>query len=52
MSTELKPSLQYGRKQVDLYTQIPRPERTAQEMDQAILAMFSAWDSSRKILKG
>ncbi len=50
--SELKPSLQNGRQQVDLYTQIPRPERTAQEMDQAILAMFSAWDSSRKILKG
>ena len=50
--SELKPSLQNGRQQVDLYTQIPRPERTAQEMDQAILAMFTAWDSSRKILKG
>ncbi|PJI31021.1 GGDEF domain-containing protein [Acinetobacter pseudolwoffii] len=49
---KVKISLDHGRAQVDAYTQMPRQLRSAQELDQAILAMFAAWDSCREILRG
>ena len=43
--SQLEISLKKGRAQVDAYTRMPRQQRSAQEMDQAILAMFAAWES-------
>lgn len=50
--SQLEISLKKGRAQVDAYTQIPRQLRSAEELDQAILAMFAAWDSCREVLRG
>ncbi|MFV5405095.1 GGDEF domain-containing protein [Acinetobacter sp. 228] len=50
--SQLEISLKKGRAQVDAYTRMPRQQRNAQEMDQAILAMFAAWESCRELLRG
>lgn len=50
--SQLEISLKKGRAQVDAYTRMPRQQRSAQEMDQAILAMFAAWESCRELLRG
>ncbi|EZQ11285.1 GGDEF domain-containing protein [Acinetobacter sp. Ver3] len=47
----LNPKLAEGRKQVDHYISLPFAERTPEALDQAILTMFNAWDSSHDLLK-
>lgn len=47
----LDEALTQGRQQVDAYAALPREQRNAETMDQAILKMFSAWDRSHDILK-
>lgn len=47
----LDEALMQGRQQVDAYAALPREQRNAETMDQAILKMFSAWDRSHDILK-
>lgn len=49
--SQLEISLKKGRAQVDAYTRMPRQQRSAQELDQAILAMFAAWESCRELLR-
>ncbi|KGT46300.1 MULTISPECIES: GGDEF domain-containing protein [Acinetobacter] len=49
--TVLKPSLEYGRQQVDAYVALPYDERNAAQLDTSILAMFQVWDNSRRLLK-
>ena len=44
-------ALTQGRQQVDAYAALPREQRNAETMDQAILKMFSAWDRSHDVLK-
>ena len=47
----LDEALTQGRQQVDAYAALPREQRNAENMDQAILKMFSAWDLSHDVLK-
>ena len=47
----LNEALTQGRQQVDAYAALPREQRNAETMDQAILKMFSAWDRSHDVLK-
>ena len=47
----LDEALTQGRQQVDAYAALPREQRNAETMDQAILKMFSAWDRSHDVLK-
>ena len=47
----LDEALTQGRQQVDAYATLPREQRNAETMDQAILKMFSAWDRSHDVLK-
>ena len=47
----LDEALMQGRQQVDAYAALPREQRNAENMDQAILKMFSAWDRSHDVLK-
>ena len=47
----LDEALTQGRQQVDAYAALPREQRNAENMDQAILKMFSAWDRSHDVLK-
>lgn len=47
----LDEALMQGRQQVDAYAALPREQRNAETMDQAILKMFSAWDRSHDVLK-
>jgi len=47
----LDEALIQGRQQVDAYAALPREQRNAETMDQAILKMFSAWDRSHDVLK-
>ncbi|VXA86194.1 GGDEF (Diguanylate cyclase) domain-containing protein [Acinetobacter sp. 8I-beige] len=47
----LDEALTQGRQQVDAYAALPREQRNAETMDQAILKMFNAWDRSHDILK-
>ena len=47
----LDEALTQGRQQVDAYAALPREQRNAETMDQAILKMFSAWDHSHDVLK-
>lgn len=47
----LDEALTQGRQQVDAYAALPREQRNAETMDQAILKMFSAWDLSHDVLK-
>lgn len=52
LESTVRPSLEQGRLQIDSYAKIPWEQRNAQALDQAIAAMFKAWDSCRTILKG
>ena len=47
----LDEALTQGRQQVDAYAALPREQRNAETMDQAILKMFNAWDRSHDVLK-
>lgn len=47
----LDEALMQGRQQVDAYAALPREQRNAETLDQAILKMFSAWDRSHDVLK-
>lgn len=47
----LDEALTQGRQQVDAYATLPREQRNAETMDQAILKMFNAWDRSHDVLK-
>ncbi|WP_336956156.1 GGDEF domain-containing protein [Acinetobacter johnsonii] len=47
----LDEALTEGRQQVDAYAALPREQRNAETMDQAILKMFNAWDRSHDVLK-
>jgi diguanylate cyclase (GGDEF)-like protein len=51
IATQLQPQLQQGRAAVDAYAALPRTARSMQQLDGAILKMFSAWDGSHNILK-
>lgn len=52
LESAVRPSLEQGRLHIDNYAKIPWEQRNAQALDQAIAAMFKAWDSCRTILKG
>jgi diguanylate cyclase (GGDEF)-like protein len=47
----LDEALTQGRQQVNAYAALPREQRNAETMDQAILKMFNAWDRSHDVLK-
>ena len=47
----LDEALMQGRQQVDAYAALPREQRNAEKMDQAILEMFNAWEHSHDVLK-
>ena len=47
----LDEALKQGRQQVDAYAALPREQRNAEKMDQAILEMFNAWEHSHDVLK-
>ena len=47
----LDEALTQGRQQVDAYAALPREQRNAETMDQAILKMFNAWEHSHDVLK-
>ena len=47
----LDEALMQGRQQVDAYAALPREQRNAETMDQAILKMFNAWDRSHDVIK-
>ena len=47
----LDEALTQGRQQVDAYAALPREQRNAETMDQAILEMFNAWEHSHDVLK-
>ena len=47
----LDEALMQRRQQVDAYAALPREQRNAETMDQAILKMFNAWDRSHDVLK-
>lgn len=47
----LDEALKQGRQQVYAYAALPREQRNAEKMDQAILKMFNAWDRSHDVLK-
>lgn len=47
----LDEALTQGRQQVDAYAALPREQRNAETMNQAILKMFNAWDRSHDVLK-
>ncbi|AUX85941.1 hypothetical protein C3F34_07590 [Acinetobacter sp. ACNIH2] len=49
--TQLQPQLQQGREAVDSYAALPRSQRNMEQLDAAILQMFSAWDASHNVLK-
>ncbi|RZG78270.1 GGDEF domain-containing protein [Acinetobacter sp. WCHAc060025] len=48
---QLKYDLGNARKHVDAYLALSKEKRTVQQMDQAILGMFGAWDSCRTLLQ-
>ncbi|ATO18962.1 GGDEF domain-containing protein [Acinetobacter sp. LoGeW2-3] len=48
----VRPSLEQGRLQIDLYAKTPWNQRSAKALDHAIGAMFKVWDSCRTLLKG
>lgn len=50
LQTDLKLKLEQARKIVDAYAEIPQSQRTSQQLDHAILTMFSVWDNSRELL--
>ena len=47
---DLKVKLEHARKIVDAYAKIPQSQRTSQQLDHAILTMFSVWDNGRELL--
>ena len=47
----LDEALKQGRQQVYAYAALPREQRNAEKMDQAILDMFNAWEHSHDVLK-
>lgn len=47
----LDEALMQGRQQVDAYAALPREQRNAEKMDQAILEIFNAWEHSHDVLK-
>lgn len=47
----LDEALKQGRQQVYAYAAMPREQRNAEKMDQAILDMFNAWEHSHDVLK-
>jgi diguanylate cyclase (GGDEF)-like protein len=49
--SQLEQALAQGRQQVDQYAALPREQRNAEKMDQAILKMFTAWECSHDVLK-
>ncbi|MFH7765432.1 diguanylate cyclase [Acinetobacter sp. BSP-28] len=51
LSSHLKAALARGRNAVDAYSALPRSERSAKQLDQAIQQMFKAWDSCKAILE-
>lgn len=46
IDTEVKPALKNGRIQVDYYINLPLQQRNAQDMEQAIWAMYKAWEAT------
>ncbi|GAA5186360.1 GGDEF domain-containing protein [Acinetobacter kookii] len=51
LSSQLKAALAQGRNAVDAYGALPRSERRAWQLDQAIQHMFKAWDSCKGIIE-
>jgi diguanylate cyclase (GGDEF)-like protein len=51
LSSQLKAALAQGRNAVDAYGALPRSERSARQLDQAIQHMFKAWDSCKGIIE-
>lgn len=51
LSSQLKAALAQGRNAVDAYGALPRSERSAKQLDQAIQHMFKAWDSCKGIIE-
>ncbi len=51
LSSQLKVALAQGRDAVDAYAALPRSERSAGQLDQAIQHMFKAWDSCKAIIE-
>lgn len=51
LKSDLVQSLSLGRQSIDQYIQTPFKERQSKQLDDAILKMFQAWDSSHELLK-
>ena len=51
LKSDLVQSLSLGRQSIDQYIQTPFKERQSKQLDDAILKMFKAWDSSHELLK-
>ncbi|WP_160232237.1 GGDEF domain-containing protein [Acinetobacter indicus] len=51
LTTDLKPALAKGRAAVDAYAAQPYAQRSSAQLDQAIQAMFRAWDEVYEVLK-
>lgn len=51
LKSDLVQSLSLGRQRIDQYIQTPFKERQSKQLDDAILKMFQAWDSSHELLK-
>ena len=51
LKTQLQQKLTAGRQEVDVYIQTPFEQRQSSNLDQTIVKMFEAWDSSHDLLK-
>lgn len=51
LNTKFKSDLKHARTVVDDYVATPKQARTSEKLDNAILAMFGAWDSCRDVLQ-
>ncbi|MEQ1451982.1 GGDEF domain-containing protein [Acinetobacter seifertii] len=51
LNTKFKSDLKRARTVVDNYVATPKQARTSEKLDNAILAMFGAWDSCRDVLQ-
>lgn len=51
LQTDLKVKLAQARRVVDVYIETPYSQRSSQQLDHAILALFSVWDENRLFLK-
>lgn len=51
LNTKFKSDLKRARTVVDDYVATPKQARTSEKLDNAILAMFGAWDSCRDVLQ-